>query len=85
MDDVLITGRDDKGKVLEQFHQWGLRLKESKCSFMKNSVKYLVDAEGLHMAPDKIDAIKNAPRPENLLQLRSLNYYGKFLPALYIP
>ena len=97
LDDVLITGRDDKEhletlqKVLERFHQWGLCLKESKCSFMKNSVKYLgyiVDAEGLHTAPDKIDAIKNAPRLENLHQLSSflglVNYYGKFLPALSI-
>ena len=95
LDDVLITGCDDKEhletlqKVLERFCQWGLRLKESKYFFMKNSVKYLgyiIDAEGLHTAPDKIDAIKNAPRPENLHQLRSflglVNYYGKFLPAL---
>ena len=45
-----------------------------------------MDAEGLHTAPDKIDAITNAPRPKNLHQLRSflglVNYYGKFLPSL---
>ena len=95
LDDILITGQDDKEhlttlqKVFERLHQWGLRLKESKCSFMTNSVNYLgyiVDAEGLHTAPDKIDAIRNAPRPENLHQLRSflglVNYYGKFLPLL---
>ena len=95
LDDILITGQDDEEhlttlqKVFERLHQWGLRLKESKCSFMKNSVNYLgyiVDAEGIHTAPDKIDAIRNAPRPENLHQLRSflglVNYYGKFLPSL---
>ena len=95
LDDILITGCDDEEhlnilrKVFDRLHQWGLRLKESKCSFMKSSVKYLgyiVDAEGLHTAPDKIDAITNAPKPKNLHQLRSflglVNYYGKFLPSL---
>ena len=95
LDDILITGCDDEEhlnilqKVFDRLHQWGLRLKESKCSFMKSSVKYLgyiIDAEGLHTAPDKIDAITNAPKPKNLHQLRSflglVNYYGKFLPSL---
>ena len=49
-------------------------------------IRYIIDAEDLHTAPDKIDAIKNALRPENLHQLRSflglVNYYGKFLSAL---
>ena len=56
---------------------------------MKNSVKYLgyiIDADSLHTAPDKVDAIKTPPTPENLHQLRSflrlVNYDGKFLPAL---
>ena len=70
LDDILITGCDDEEHlnileiVFDHLHQWGLCLKESKCSFMKNSVKYLgyiIDAEGLHTAPDKIDAITNAP------------------------
>ena len=94
LDDILITGQDDEEhvttlqKVFKRLHQWGLRLKESKCSFMKNSVNYLgytVDAEGIHTASDIIDAIRNAPRPENLHQLRSflglVNYYRKFLPS----
>ena len=92
LDDILITGQDDKEhlttlqKVFERLHQWGLRLKESKCSFMTNSVNYLgyiVDAEGLHTAPDKIDAIRNAPRPENLHQLRSFLGLVKIMRSFY--
>jgi len=69
LDDILITGGDDREhlntlqKVFEWLHQWGLHLKQSKCSFMKNTVKYLgyiIDA-GLHTAPDKIEAIRMPP------------------------
>ena len=93
LDDILITGQDDEEhlttlqKVLERLHQWGLRLKESKCSFMKNSVNYLgyiVDAEGIHTAPDKIDAIRNAPRPENLHQLTGVSKLLREVSALLI-
>jgi hypothetical protein len=41
----------------------------------------------LHVkTPDKIQAITNAPKPENVTQLKSflglMNYYGKCLPDL---
>ena len=63
LDDVLITGRDDTEhlvtleKVFERLYQQGLRLKRTKCEFLKESVQYLgyvVDAQGLHTAPDKV-------------------------------
>ena len=45
-----------------------------------------MDAQGLHTSPDKVKAIKEAPRPTNQQQLRAflglVNYYGKFLPSL---
>jgi len=76
-------------KVFDRLHQWGLHLKKTKCEFMKHSVQYLgyvVDAQGLHTSPDKIQAIKEAPQPKNQQQLRAflglVNYYGKFLPSL---
>ena len=64
-------------------------MKKAKCKFMQESVQYLgyiVDAQGLHTSPDKIQAIKEAPQPKNQQQLRAflglVNYYGKFLPTL---
>ena len=54
--------------------------------FMKPSVEYLgyrVDMHGLHAIEKKVEAIKNAPAPENKQQLRSflgmVNYYAKFV------
>jgi hypothetical protein len=41
----------------------------------------------LHKTPDKIQAITNAPKPENVAQLKSflgLLIYGKFLPNHFL-
>ena len=68
--------------------QSGLRARKSKCLFMAPSVSYLgykIDAEGLHPLPDKLQAVKAAPTPRNISELKSylglLTYYGKFPPA----
>lgn len=53
---------------------------------MQPSVEYLgyiVDKDGLHATPSKIEAIVNAPAPRCVSELRSflglVNYYGKFI------
>ena len=92
IDDILITGRTDEEhlenmeKVLQRLQQYRLRLKKEKCFFLQPSVEYLgyiIDAEGLHATPQKIEAIVNAPQPRNVQELRSflglVNYYGKFI------
>ena len=95
LDDILVTGKDDAEhlQVLEEvfcrLEKHGLRLKWEKCSFMKSSVEYLghrIDATGIHTLPSKLQAIQDAPEPQNVTQLRSflglLNYYGKFIGNL---
>ena len=91
LDDVLVTGRDDQehmetlAEVLKQLNERGLQLKKSKCEFLKPRVEYLghiVDATGLHTAPNKVKAVVDAPQPQDQKQLRSflglVNYYGNF-------
>ena len=80
---------DNLRKVLQRLQNRGVRVKKSKCSFLKSSVQYLghrIDAEGIHATDDKIQAIVNAPVPKNVTELRSflglLNYYGRFIPNL---
>ena len=58
-----------------------------KCEFFKEQVSYcghIISEEGLIKSPDRVKAIRNAPRPENISQLRSfqglVNYYRSFLP-----
>ena len=95
LDDVLITEQNDEEhlKTLEtvfcRLEEHGVRLKKTKCEFLKTRVEYLgycIDAEGLHKSLTKVKAVVNAPRPRNQQQLRSflglVNYYGKFISSL---
>ena len=79
VDDILVSGKNDQdhlknlNEVLTRLKQAGLRLKMEKCKFMKPSVEYLgyrVDMHGLHAIEKKVEAIKNAPAPENQQQLK---------------
>ena len=95
LDDILVTGQTESdhlkslAAVLECLSKVGLRVKKPKCKFMAPSVAYLghvIDAKGLHPLPDKVQAIRQAPTPKNVTELKSslglLTYYGKFLPNL---
>ena len=95
LDDIMVTGKTEEehlknlAKVLQCLREHDVRVKRSKCTFMKTSVEYLghrIDAEGLHATEDKVKAITEAPVPKNVTELRSflglLNYYGRFLPNL---
>ena len=93
--DILITGETESDhmqsleEVLKCLVKAGLRVKKHKCKFMAPSVAYLgyvIDAEGLHPLPDKLQAVQQAPTPRSVTELKScfglLTYYGKFLPNL---
>ena len=95
IDDILITGETESDhlqsleEVLKRLVKAGLRVKKHKCKFMAPSVAYLghvIDAEGLHPLPDKVQAVQQAPTPRSVTELKSylglLTYYGKFLPNL---
>ena len=95
IDDILVSGSTDEEHlhnledVFRRLQSYGIRMKKSKCFFMRASVTYLghlINAEGIHATPEKIKAIVEAPMPTNVQQLRSflglLNYYRKFLPNL---
>ena len=92
---MIISGKTDEehlanlNAVLEHLEKFGLRANMDKCEFFKEQVSYcghIISEEGLKKSPDKVKAIRNAPRPENISQLRSflglVNYYRSFLPNL---
>ena len=95
IDDILITGATEQEhlhaleEVLNRLEKAGLRARKSKCKFMAPSVDYLghrIDTEGLHPIPDKVKAVKEAPSPTCVTELKAylglLTYYGKFLSNL---
>ena len=80
IDDILVTGPTDDQhlstleEVLKRLQEAGLLLKEKKCIFMAESVTYLgfrIDAQGLHPVPEKVKAVQEAPKPQNVTELKS--------------
>ena len=95
LDDILVTGRTEDEhlknlrEVLERLETSGFRLKRVKCCFFIKSVDYLghtITPDGLSPNEKKVQAIRDAPRPVDISQLRSflglVNYDGKFLPNI---
>ena len=93
LDDVIIAGKTIEEhnflleKVLKIFKENGLKLKLKKCSFCMSSIEYLghkIDSNGLHPSGKHVEAIKNAPPPDNPSLLKSflglITFYLKFIP-----
>ncbi len=64
----------------------GLKAKSTKCEFLKERISFLghqVDHAGIHTMDDKIQAVKNFPRPQSADKVRSFlglwGYYRIFV------
>lgn len=92
VDDILVyspTLEDHIQHLQQVFHILGehqFLLKQSKCSFAKQSLEYLghiISAGGVSTDPAKIQAVTSWPVPQDLKQLRVflglLGYYRKFI------
>ena len=95
LDDILLTGPNDEvhmstlKTVLERLEKAGVRLNLNKCKFMVPEVVFcgrVITATGTKPVPGKADAIKNAPTPKNVTELRSflgmLNFHHADLPNI---
>ena len=95
LDDIVVAGRDEDehfnilNQVLECLDKNNLTINPKKCAFFQESITFCghqIDKEGLHKTLDKIQAVREAPRPCKVTELRSflglVNYYNRFLPNL---
>ena len=60
--------------MLARLHKYNLHFKLPKCEFLKSEVVYLsltISAEGFQPVEDKVNAVKEAPTPQNVSELRS--------------
>lgn len=93
IDDIIICGhtmpemQERLDKVLERIKKAGLRLNKNKCKFAKKQVEFLgfiIDSEGIHPAPSKVESIVNTPEPKNKRELQAFlglyNFYERFVP-----
>ena len=92
LNDMIITGKNDQEhldhleEVLKRLKEHGLRANREKCEFFQKKIIYCgheVDQDGLYKTQEKVDAVVNAPRPENVQQVRSfLGLVKKFVRNL---
>lgn len=95
LDDVLITGASHTEclarveAVLQVFRDHGVKVRKEKCKFFLNSVKYLghiIDENGVHPCVEKVEAIREAPTPKNISELKAylgmITFYSKFMPNM---
>ncbi|PZC75971.1 hypothetical protein B5X24_HaOG205264 [Helicoverpa armigera] len=73
--------------VLNKLKLANLTINLKKSQFFREKLKYLgyvVDANGLHADPEKVDAIKNYPTPTNRKEVRrflgAASWYRRFIP-----
>ena len=92
LDDILVFGatleecENNLENVLRRLDKHSLTISPEKCSFFKNKCSYLghiISDEGISPDPEKVVAIKQFPRPDNLHSVRSFlglaGYYRKFI------
>lgn len=92
LDDVIVFSKtfDEHLKrlraVLDRIRQAGLKLKPSKCHFLKSEVAFLghvVSADGVLPNPQNTEKIKQWPVPKSVTEVRSflglVNYYRRFV------
>ena len=92
LDNVIIFGKTQKellerlDLVLKRLHEFGLKVKPSKCVLFRTEIKFLghlVSAAGVQPLPDKVSAITDWPTPHCLRDVRAfyglVGYYRRFI------
>ncbi|GKC85980.1 putative reverse transcriptase domain-containing protein [Tanacetum coccineum] len=92
IDDILVYSKDEEEHIkhfkiiLELLKKERLYAKFSKCDFLLDSVKFLghvIDRNGVHVDPVKIEAIKNWAAPTTPTEVRHFlglaGYYQRFI------
>ena len=96
LDDIIVGGKSLSEHlslleaVLKRLRQAGLTVKSSKvvpCRRRIRFLRHIVSGDGgLEPDPDRVEAIRNWPRPETTKQVRQFtsicNYYSDFVPNL---
>ena len=93
LDDILIMGQtfsehmDLVSKVLQTLLTYGIKIKVSKCEWVRSEVEYLghiVSESGVKKTPEYLEKVLNYPRPRTIRELREflglVNFQRKFVP-----
>lgn len=93
IDDILIASADINEhrkhiiQVFQRLREYGVVINVAKCCFGKESVRFLghlITKDGISPLPEKVDVIKNFPKPDLVCELKRflamINFYRRFLP-----
>jgi transposase InsO family protein len=94
LDDVVVFGKtfdevlERVERVFSRFHQYGMKLRPSKCHLFKRKINYLghvVSEQGIEVDPGKIASVKEWAVPTNAHQLRVFlgltGYFRKYIKS----
>jgi len=95
IDDLVIASEDESShrqhiiEVLQRLHCNNLQIKLSKCFLFRKSVEFLgheISTVGIRPLEDRLKAIRNFPKPQNVTELRSflgtVNFCRRFIPHM---
>ena len=95
LDNIIIFSKDEEEHlehlriIFQRLKEAGLKLKRSKCDFMKTQIQYLghlISSNGIQPLPEKLRSIKNMPAPRSPKEVNQFlglaGYYHKFVPRL---
>ena len=96
LDDILMRSQDTEEhrthvfQVFSRIQDYGFTLKDAKCEFFLEEIKYLghiIDKNGCRPDPDRAAAIRDMPEPHNVATLQSFlglaNYYQRFIKNMH--
>ena len=96
LDDIIIFSKDEEEHlehlriIFQRLKAAGLKLKRSKCDFMKRHIQYLghlISPKGIQPLPKKLESIRNMPAPKNPKEIKQFlglaGYYRKFVPRSF--
>ena len=93
LDDIIIFSKDEEEHlehlriIFQHLKEAGLKLKRSKCDFIKRHIQYLghlISQDGIQPLPEKLESIRDMPAPRNPKEIKQFlglaGYYCKFVP-----
>ena len=93
LDDIIIFSKDEEEHlehlriIFQHLKEAGLKLKRSKCDFIKRHIQYLghlISQDGIQPLPEKLESIRDMPAPRNPKEIKQFlglaGYYHKFVP-----
>ena len=87
LDDIIVLGRTfedhlfNLAAVFDRLRDAGLRLKPSKCSFLRSEVEYLghvISRDGVATDPSKLEKVANWPTPNSTREIQQFLGFASY-------